>query len=81
MMGCGFCNERTDGLLDKVLAAMRNRGRVYAEPCDQCLERCHVNGGPMKFWTVQGIRLAILADRRNRHGSEENGRDRNTEGE
>jgi hypothetical protein len=80
-MGCGYCHEKTDGLLDKVLAAMRNRGRIGVEACDQCLERCHVNGGPTKFWTVQGIRLAMIADRRNRHRSEDNGRNRDIEGE
>ena len=80
-MGCGYCHEQTNGLLDKVLAKMRNRGRVFAEPCDQCLERCHVSGGPTKFWTVQGIRLAILADRRNRHWSVKNERNRDIESE
>jgi hypothetical protein len=70
MMGCGFCHFQTHGLLNKVLAAMRNRGRIGAEACDGCLERCHQDGGPTKYWTIRGMRLAMIADRKNRHRSE-----------
>jgi hypothetical protein len=76
MLRCQFCKQGPVGLLDRVLAAMRNRGKEGVDVCERDLARCLDEGGPTKYWTIQGIRLAILADRRNRHWSGENDDDR-----